>query len=51
MKILKISWLEWQSFGNVVDKAFRIVIWFYWMNYIFLPKVDAFLLSWTLTLR
>jgi len=38
-------------FGNIVGIAFRNLIRFYWQNYIPLPKVDAHLWSWTLTVR
>ena len=33
--------------GNIVDIAFRDVIWFYWLQY----KSDAYLSSWTLTVQ
>jgi hypothetical protein len=32
-----------KGLGNIVDIAFRKLIRFHWLNYIPLPKVDAYL--------
>ena len=37
--------------GNTVDMAFRNVIRFYRLNYVPVPKVDAYLSKWALTVR